>query len=177
MNPLEEMYDRQRLCILARATFMPAAHEEWRWTEGGTVLEWVDGATICFAEELALIFRRLAPRRMADFRSVVYVLAACRGKTPDPVRIGAMPEREHRRIHLLLAKLRLLGGIDPALLRRVEARAEVVDMVLPIQDVTGPPQVSPVDLLTVWCEEAATSDLNFAVTKFDLQPLYDSAAI
>lgn len=172
MTSLVELHDRQRLCGAARARFMPSAHEEWRWTEGGAVLEWLDGTTICFAEELALIFRRLEPRCTADFRSVVYVLAACRGKLPDAGRIGALPEGDHRRIHLLLAKLKLLRDTDAALLRSAEARAELLEMILPPADGTTPEVVSGAELFTVWREDAATEELSFSPAKFDLRPLY-----
>jgi hypothetical protein len=54
----------------------------WHWAEDGTVLVWHDGTTIAFREEVTRIIEWLAPNGLPSFGSIVFLLAACRGKVP-----------------------------------------------------------------------------------------------
>lgn len=56
--------------------------DPWRWAENGEVLTWRDGTTVAFRAEILQILRALAPQRLPPFGSVVFLLAACRGKLP-----------------------------------------------------------------------------------------------
>lgn len=58
------------------------ASDPWRWAEKGEVLTWRDGTTVAFRAEILHILKALAPRRLPPFGSVVFLLAACRGKLP-----------------------------------------------------------------------------------------------
>jgi MoxR-vWA-beta-propeller ternary system domain bpX0/MoxR-vWA-beta-propeller ternary system domain bpX1 len=55
----------------------------WQWTADGRVLVWYDGSTIAFREEVEGILRYLSAGGLPSFTSVVLVLAALKGKTPD----------------------------------------------------------------------------------------------
>jgi len=74
MNP-----DRQHAIDYLRAP----ANRLWRWAEDGAVLVWRDGGTIAFREEIAQILEWLAPNGLPPFGAIVFLLAACRGKTPE----------------------------------------------------------------------------------------------
>src|SRR6266511_4121532 len=73
MNP-----DRQQAIDYLR----PPANGLWRWAEDGAVLVWRDGGTIAFREEIAQLLEWLAPNGLPPFGAIVFLLAACRGKTP-----------------------------------------------------------------------------------------------
>ena len=70
--------DRQQAIDYLRAP----ANGLWHWAENGAVLVWHDGSTIAFREEIAQIIEWLAPNGLPSFGTVVFLLAACRGKVP-----------------------------------------------------------------------------------------------
>ncbi len=85
MNP-----DRQQAIDYLRAP----ADGIWRWAENGTVLVWTDGSTIAFREEVVQIIEWLAPNGLPSFGTIVFLLAACRGKVPavtDIVHVSTAP--------------------------------------------------------------------------------------
>jgi len=74
MNP-----ERQQALDYLRAP----ADALWRWAENGAVLVWHDGTTIAFREEIVQIIEWLAPNGLPSFGSIIFLLAACRGKVPQ----------------------------------------------------------------------------------------------
>lgn len=50
----------------------------WSWSEGGEVVSWISGETICFRAELLAVLSRLAPRGLPALDEILLVLAACR---------------------------------------------------------------------------------------------------
>lgn len=103
----------------------------WKWEEDGRVLAWSDGTTVLFREELNLIVERLAPHGLPPFPALVVLLAACRGKIPDP---SAPAEAGDGRGQLLLAlhsrrhqqaaeELKRISRLPPELIGRAPGQA------------------------------------------------------
>jgi len=67
-----------KIAAPALAYFQPPQNYFWRWAEKGAVIEWMDGATICYREDLAYLLQQLSRRGLPRLGSVVMVLAACR---------------------------------------------------------------------------------------------------
>ncbi|TVS13105.1 MAG: hypothetical protein EA424_21830, partial [Planctomycetaceae bacterium] len=61
----------------ARRYLAPLPVSSWRWDEARQVVEWTDGTTIAFRQELEEILRRLAPRGLPPFQALLMLLAAC----------------------------------------------------------------------------------------------------
>ena len=59
----------------------------WHWTEGGRVIEWSDGSTVCFRDELQTVLRELAPGGLPPLGPLLLLLAACRDSS-DPMSKG-----------------------------------------------------------------------------------------
>lgn len=57
----------------------------WRWADDGDVVVWADGTTIAFRAEVAFVLEWLVPHGWPPFGSLIWVLAACRGKLPPSV--------------------------------------------------------------------------------------------
>ncbi len=119
MNP-----DRQQALGYLRAP----ADGLWRWSDGGTVLVWRDGATIAFREEVLGILEWLAPHGLPPFDALVLLLAAVRGKVPTadqtlpPASNTELPAELGGKVNLLLlARQRQQQLTEPALdqLRRL----------------------------------------------------------
>ncbi|KAF0177789.1 MAG: Uncharacterized protein FD161_2233 [Limisphaerales bacterium] len=118
MNP-----DRQQALGYLRAP----ADGLWRWSDGGTVLVWRDGATIAFRDEALGILEWLAPQGLPPFDALVLLLAAVRGKVPlatevtKPLKALLPPESGVRGKLLLLASQRQRQLTEAALdqLRRL----------------------------------------------------------
>src|SRR5438067_1568219 len=65
--------------VRAAITYLaPPAESFWRWSADGQALEWADGATIAFAQEVYAVLDRLAPHGLPNFGAVVMLLAASR---------------------------------------------------------------------------------------------------
>ncbi len=70
----------------ARRYLTPSSAAPWRWGDEGQVVEWADGSTVAFREELDGILRHLAPRGLPPMTALLLLLAACReswGRTAD----------------------------------------------------------------------------------------------
>lgn len=57
---------------------VPRRESFWRWTKGAQSVEWKDGRTIAFRQEIAEILAYLAPGQLPRFDAVLLLLAACR---------------------------------------------------------------------------------------------------
>ncbi|OQP65948.1 hypothetical protein A3860_15270 [Niastella vici] len=56
----------------------------WRWADKGNVIEWRDGDTICYRDELMAILKKLSPEGLPAFGSILLVFSACREKLNTP---------------------------------------------------------------------------------------------
>src|SRR5262245_25440697 len=59
-----------------RFYFTPSNHSFWRWRDAGQVIDWCDGRTIAFREELLGVLEQLAPQGLPPLGAVLLVLAA-----------------------------------------------------------------------------------------------------
>jgi len=57
--------------------FQPPQDYFWHWAEDNAVVEWVNGTTITYREELASLLTSLAPGGLPPLGAVLLVLAAC----------------------------------------------------------------------------------------------------
>jgi len=100
--------------------FRAPLHGPWSWAEDGGVLVWQDGSTIAFREEILQILEWLAPRGWPPFGSLVFLLAACRGKLPaisDFLRESGVPATIGKAKSFILTanKQQLLAQIQESL--------------------------------------------------------------
>jgi len=49
----------------------------WRWAERGAVIEWVNGVTICYRDDLLILLEQLQVKDPPPLSAVILVLAAC----------------------------------------------------------------------------------------------------
>lgn len=50
----------------------------WHWTDGGTVIEWRSGATICYREDLISILQQLSNKGLPPLSPLLLLLSACK---------------------------------------------------------------------------------------------------
>lgn len=62
---------------VAATYFQPPLGYFWRWAEGNEVVEWLNGTTITYREELAALLAGLAPDGLPPLGAVLLLLAAC----------------------------------------------------------------------------------------------------
>lgn len=67
--------------------FRPPKQYFWRWAEKGEVIEWVDGVTICYREDIMGLIRELLPDGLPPFGALLLTLTAC--QTDWRTRTGA----------------------------------------------------------------------------------------
>ncbi|OQP46903.1 hypothetical protein A4H97_05120 [Niastella yeongjuensis] len=63
--------------------FQPPGNYFWRWAEDGQVIEWQDGDTICYREELLDILKKLSREGLPSIGAILLVISACRDKRAD----------------------------------------------------------------------------------------------
>ncbi len=49
----------------------------WQWAEGGNVIEWKHGKTICYTKDFVLLMKALTNSGLPSFGSVLLILTAC----------------------------------------------------------------------------------------------------
>jgi hypothetical protein len=57
--------------------FQSPQHYFWRWAERGEVIEWQNGSTICYREELMTVLQGLATQGMPPIGTLLLTLTAC----------------------------------------------------------------------------------------------------
>ncbi|HEV2294125.1 MAG TPA: hypothetical protein VGR35_09725 [Tepidisphaeraceae bacterium] len=78
---------------------LPRSPSFWRWAHDGRTIDWTDGHTIAFREEVQSVLARLAPRGLPPFGSVVLLLAATRDTWGDGARNAEQIIRQaHREV-------------------------------------------------------------------------------
>jgi hypothetical protein len=58
--------------------FRPPTDYYWRWTDAGYVIEWRQGDTICYREDVLAVLKKLAAEGWPPLGSILLVLSACR---------------------------------------------------------------------------------------------------
>jgi hypothetical protein len=64
--------------------FKPPENYFWRWAENGQIIEWRNGDTICYREELMPVLKHLSTEGLPPLGSILLVLSVCREKTDTP---------------------------------------------------------------------------------------------
>jgi len=129
---------------LAASYLQSTKESPWRWADRGRVIEWQDGTTIAFREEVEFVLDWLAPNGLPPFGAVVLLLAACRGKvpphSPPPLRllidsspvlgrpelVNLLSGEQHRR---LASALDRLARLPQELLADKKGRAILAEIV------------------------------------------------
>ena len=60
--------------------FSATNNDFWEWADKGTVIEWMNGLTICYREDLLLVLRGLSPYGLPPMGSVLMLMYACQGR-------------------------------------------------------------------------------------------------
>jgi hypothetical protein len=60
------------------AYFRASADYFWLWAENGTIVEWKDGQTICYREDLLPILEKLSPEGLPPLGAILLILTSCR---------------------------------------------------------------------------------------------------
>ena len=81
----------------AVAYFRPPDAYFWRWADDGQVIEWKDGSTLCYREEVVGLLMQFSPLELPPLGSVLLVLAACQPEQQAKIS-GSLAE-----VHRLLA--------------------------------------------------------------------------
>lgn len=58
--------------------FRPPAHSFWAWADKGKVIEWFEGGTICYREELVELMKDIAHDGLPPLHDMLLVLSACK---------------------------------------------------------------------------------------------------
>lgn len=88
--------------------FNPTYQYFWCWAEGGEVIEWNDGETICYRDDLASILEVIAPKGLPQLGTLLLLLAAFQDKPLD--RVAAILEEIMGRILLEREPLETING-------------------------------------------------------------------
>ena len=59
----------------------PPLNYFWRWADKGNVIEWREGDTICYRDELMAILKKLSPDGLPAFGSILLIISACRERS------------------------------------------------------------------------------------------------
>jgi hypothetical protein len=62
----------------------PPVNYFWRWADKGNVIEWRDGDTICYRDELTAILKKLSPDGLPAIGSILLIMSACRERLDTP---------------------------------------------------------------------------------------------
>lgn len=58
--------------------FQAPANYFWRWGDNGEVLEWVNGTTICYRDDVIDLLKELSAKRLPSFSSILLLLSVCK---------------------------------------------------------------------------------------------------
>ncbi|RZK53908.1 MAG: hypothetical protein EOO59_11945, partial [Hymenobacter sp.] len=132
--------------------FQPPQGYFWRWAEGNEVVEWLNGTTITYREELAALLTGLAPTGLPPLGAVLLLLAACNSNWQNNnAEIGLLqgllrglppggPPDEELLFHLKVARsfLDIVREL-PTELRQGVAKEHLLRVVLAANDASGQP--------------------------------------
>jgi hypothetical protein len=79
--------------ILTKALeyFRPPENYFWRWADGGQVIEWQDGDTICYRDDLMAILKKLSQDGLPSIGAILLVISACKDKIEAVDKEGNSP--------------------------------------------------------------------------------------
>ena len=50
----------------------------WQWADKGEVAEWINGATICYRDDLIDVLKNLSAKKLPSLSSILLLLSACK---------------------------------------------------------------------------------------------------
>lgn len=123
--------------------FQPPQEYFWHWAEDNSVVEWKNGTTIVYREELASLLTSLAPGGLPPLGAVLLLLAACQSSwrdTTDEILVlqgvannlsHTLPPADELRFHIRVATsfLDIVCELPPEL-RQGTAKAHLLREVL-----------------------------------------------
>ncbi|WP_417849261.1 hypothetical protein [Thalassoglobus sp.] len=135
---------------LAQQYLTSADSSFWRWSKSGKEIEWIDGSTIAFREEVLACLRRLQADGFAPFDMIVLMLAVLRSSWgPDTSQIqlltnamGAGSKMRSAQWSETLTALERISNLPPELKSSTEAKSELIALVLEKHKLRATPELS-----------------------------------
>jgi hypothetical protein len=109
--------------------FSPPGNYFWQWSEAGNVIDWREGDTICYRDDLTVILKKLSREGWPPLGSILLVLSACREKAGTPAADKG----------ILYASLRLLDFFEKNRLELKHAQRKVIAAIRFLQHVAALP--------------------------------------
>lgn len=126
---------------MALAYFQAPLSFFWRWGDGGAVVEWQDGRTLCYRKELESYLDALQDRGLPPLASVLLVIAACQDNwKQSPINgegLGELAEKLGEKLNPESQEaISLLGRIHdlPKAFRGPETRGWLLKALFPDND-------------------------------------------
>ncbi|AEW02126.1 hypothetical protein A4D02_08915 [Niastella koreensis] len=107
----------------------------WRWADGGQVIEWRDGDTICYRDELMPILKHLSKDGLPAFGAILLVISACKERADTPAAKGGIPMSMLRLLDYQQKNSEKLGGMKDQMLKAIRFLQYVA--ALPLELRTG----------------------------------------
>ena len=131
----------------------------WRWSDEGKIVEWTNGSTMAFREELTIMLERLAPRGLPPFDAVLLLVAATReywaeDSVPLQRRMRAAEvgnrdlvsadESGQNLCTILFPSLQVIHDLPDSLIRSVESKADLASIVFEYAPMAVGPAIAKV---------------------------------
>ncbi len=130
----------------------------WKWDDQGAIVVWINGSTLAFREELAILLSRLSPKGLPPLDAVLVLIAATRaywaedsvelqhrlrvGDLQKSLEVPAIPFDSE-----LFTRLDVVHKLSEDLNRQPQSKAEFAEMVF-----ESAPRIVPSDVAEVVCE-------------------------
>lgn len=111
------MMDNQTMNLIDY--FQAPAKYFWRWADGGQVIEWRDGDTICYRDELLPILKHLSKNGLPALGAILLVMSACRERADTPAAKGGIPMSMLRLLDYQEKNSEKLGGMKDQMLKAI----------------------------------------------------------
>jgi hypothetical protein len=107
----------------------------WRWADGGQVIEWRDGDTICYRDELMPILKHLSKDGLPPLGALLLVINACKERADTPAAKGGIPMSMLRLLDYQEKNSEKLGKLKDLMLKAIRFLQYIA--ALPIELRTG----------------------------------------
>ena len=113
-----------------------------QWADGGNAVGWVDGPTIAFRQELAVVFARQEGKGLPPLGATLILLSACRESWPEShgtlircvSELSSIERYMPEWIGEVLTALDAVAALPRELIESVDGKAELVDYVFDDRD-------------------------------------------
>ncbi len=124
---------------IAREYLLPPPESFWEWRDQGEAITWIDGKTITFRPELALVLQHLAPMGLPPLGALLLLFAATRDSWTSPpddlsVMAGWLSNSESARdnvnaLYGVIEELEKVRALDAELRTTPESKAILAEVV------------------------------------------------